>query len=282
MKYADAPGRPLRGQLRRRALPPLGQRQTLYNPFVGNLLMDAFTTEIGAEAYLRGSGLLAMVGSDRRRGQGPGASAEGPRAGYLAKLGLRPPALVDALRVRLTGSLYTNDQVARATRCTRRPRGSRYYSVLENTTSTESGAGVVGAIQPGFKNTVTAFVINPFVKIGGLELFGNIEQAKGARSARPQRTWASTRAKALYRFANDQLYVGGRYNRRRVSSPGSRTTSRSSALQLGGGWFVTPNLLTKAECVRQKYIDFPTSDIRNGGQFRASWSKASSPSDTPL
>ena len=34
----------------------------MYNPFVGNLIMDAFTTEIGGEVYLRTGGLLAMGG----------------------------------------------------------------------------------------------------------------------------------------------------------------------------------------------------------------------------
>lgn len=38
--------------------------------------------------------------------------------------------------------------------------------------------------------------------------------------------------------------------------------------QVGGGWFVTPNVLAKAEWVNQKYVDFPTSDIRAGGQFK--------------
>jgi hypothetical protein len=37
--------------------------------------------------------------------------------------------------------------------------------------------------------------------------------------------------------------------------------------QLGGGWFVTPNVLAKAEYVSQKYLDFPTTDIRSGGKF---------------
>jgi hypothetical protein len=38
--------------------------------------------------------------------------------------------------------------------------------------------------------------------------------------------------------------------------------------QVGGGWFLTPNVLTKIEYVNQKYLDFPTTDIRNGGQFK--------------
>ncbi len=30
------------------------------------------------------------------------------------------------------------------------------------------------------KNMVTAFVVNPFVKVGGVEFFGNIETMTGA------------------------------------------------------------------------------------------------------
>ena len=38
--------------------------------------------------------------------------------------------------------------------------------------------------------------------------------------------------------------------------------------QIGGGMFITPNVLMKGEWVNQKYNDFPTSDIRNGGKFK--------------
>jgi len=31
---------------------------------------------------------------------------------------------------------------------------------------------------------------------------------------------------------------------------------------------VTPLLLAKIEWVNQKYMNFPTTDIRNGGQFK--------------
>jgi hypothetical protein len=36
---------------------------SIYNPFVGNLIMDAFTTEAGAEVYVQHNGFLAMGGS---------------------------------------------------------------------------------------------------------------------------------------------------------------------------------------------------------------------------
>ena len=34
----------------------------MYNPFVGNYIMDAFDTQIGAEAYFQKSGVIAMAG----------------------------------------------------------------------------------------------------------------------------------------------------------------------------------------------------------------------------
>ena len=42
----------------------------------------------------------------------------------------------------------------------------------------------------------------------------------------------------------------------------------TSRVQVGGGWFLTPNVLAKLEWVNQKYTDFPLTDIRNGGQFK--------------
>lgn len=38
--------------------------------------------------------------------------------------------------------------------------------------------------------------------------------------------------------------------------------------QLGAGWFVTPNVLSKIEFVRQSYGNFPSTDIRSAGKFQ--------------
>ena len=37
--------------------------------------------------------------------------------------------------------------------------------------------------------------------------------------------------------------------------------------QVAGGWFVTPNVLMKAEYVTQEYNGFPLANIRHGGKF---------------
>jgi len=78
--------------------------------------------------------------------------------------------------------------------------------------------------------------------------------------------WANT--KAAYRFlANEQLYVGGRYNYAKGELAGVANKVNVNRTQIAGGWFVTPGILTKVEYVNQKYNDFPTTDIRNGGKF---------------
>ena len=242
--------------------------QTLYNPFVGNFIIDAFTTEIGAEAYLRKNGLMAMVGMTGGEVKGS-VSTPGQRGPtYLAKLGI-DESLGDDLRFRLTGSMYKTDRSASNTLTSGDRAGSRYYDVLENTTSTESANAWSGAIQSGMKNMVTAFVINPFLKVGGVELFGNVETMTGAAQNEVQRrTLRQLVGEGLYRFAGNKLYVGGRYNTVKGELAGIANDITVRRTQLGGGWFVTPNVLSKIELVNQKYLDFPTGDIRSGGQFK--------------
>jgi hypothetical protein len=242
--------------------------QAIYNPFVGNFVIDAFTTEIGAEAYLRKNGFLAMVGmtGGEVKGQITAPGQRGPT--YLAKLGVDKQVTND-VRVRLTGSMYKKDRSSSGTLTSGDRAGSRYYDVIEPVGSTESANAWSGAVQSGMRNMVTAFVINPFVKVGGIELFGNVETMTGAAATEPQRrTLRQLVGEGLYRFANDKLYLGGRYNTVKGELQGIPNDITVKRSQVGGGWFVTPNVLTKLEFVRQSYLDFPTSDIRNGGKFQ--------------
>jgi hypothetical protein len=241
---------------------------TMYNPFVGNFVIDAFTTEIGAEAYLRKNGFLAMYGmtGGEVKGQVTAPGKRGPT--YLAKLGV-DKQLTNDVRVRLTGSMYKKDRSASGTLTSGDRAGSRYYDVLENTLSTESAQAWSGAIQSGMRNMVTAFVVNPFVKVGGAEFFGNVETMTGAAANEThRRTLRQLVGEGLYRFADNKLYVGGRYNTVNGQLAGIANDITVKRSQLGGGWFVTPNVLSKIEFVNQKYEAFPTSDIRSGGQFK--------------
>jgi len=211
---------------------------------------------------------MAMAGitGGEVRGQITAPGKRGPS--YLAKLGFdKKPT--ENLRVRLTGSMYKTDRSVNNTLTSGDRAGSRYYMVLENTTATEKDNAWSGAVQSKMGNMVTAFVVNPFIKYRGVEFFGNAETMTGAGAAELQRrTLRQYAGDLLYRFADDQLYVGGRYNTVSGQLPGIANDITVNRSQFGGGWYVTPNVLAKMEYVNQKYNDFPTTDIRSGGKFK--------------
>jgi hypothetical protein len=242
----------------------------IYNPFVGNLVLDAFTTEVGAEVYVRGNGLLAMGAVTGGEIKGNVLTPNDRAPAFIAKLGF-DKQLTDDVRVRLTGSRYSNSKSPAGTLFAGDRAGSRYYFVLENTAATATAQASSGLVNPQFRRSVTAYQINPFIKVQGLELFGVIETAKGTNAATEteERTWNQYAGEAVYRFLpGEKMYVAGRYNTARGELTGMTDKVGVNRTQLGGGWFLTPNVLMKAEWVNQKYNDFPTTDIRNGGRFK--------------
>jgi hypothetical protein len=242
----------------------------MYNPFIGNTIVDPFTTEIGAEVYVRANGMLAMLATTSGEVKGQVTAPQSRSMSMIGKAGVDKQFLGGLVRTRLTGSFYANNKAASNTLYTGDRGGSQYYSILENTASTETANAWSGQVRPGFSNKVNAEVINPFVKVGGLELFGSFETATGGAFTEPKlRTLHQNVYEGLFRFANGQLYLGGRYNTVKGQLI-SRTYDDQTVnrYQLGGGWFVTPNILAKLEYVNQKYLDFPGTDIRNGGRFK--------------
>jgi hypothetical protein len=238
------------------------------NALIGNYIMDAFTTEVGGEVYVRANGFMLMGGMTGGESRGMITSPEKRAPSYLLKGGF-DKQIREHLRFRLTASEYATSSSVSNTLFSGDRAGSRYYDVMENTASTETAQAWSGAIQPGLKNSIHSWVVNPFVQCGGFEAFGNFEQAKGrAAGETDNRTWKQNVGEVVYRFLPDQrLFVAARYNTVKgqlsVGSP-DVTVNRT---QLGGGWFLTPNVLLKGEHVDQKYLDFPTTDIRSGGKF---------------
>lgn len=242
----------------------------MHNPFVGNLILDSWTFEPGAEIYLRKNGFLAMGGVTSGINKGDVTNPEARSFAYLGKLGYDRQVSND-LRVRLTGSYYTVDKTPSATLFWGDRAGSRYYLVLENTQATTAAQAWSGGFNPLFSGQLSAYQINPFVKFRGLEVFGVIEQGEGKTKAETStRTVNQYAADVVYRFLpREQLFVGGRYNTVSGEIPISGTNYDVSVerMALSAGWFVTPTILLKGEYVTQKYNDFPTLDIRSGGKF---------------
>ena len=210
--------------------------------------------------------------------------------------------LGDKKRIRLTGSLLRKASSISGTLYGGDRTGSNYQYVMEPTGALLSGNSFSGRFNPNFKDNVTAVMINPFIKFGGIEFFGTYEISKGQNAVEngeiqyaagvgdgtqfaklKDRQFNQFAVDLLYRFGTrEQFYAGAKYNKVKGTQVFGQSTATSTAggikqgtradvsidrVSLGGGWFVTRNILVKGEYVMQKYKDFPTGDILQGGKF---------------
>lgn len=242
------------------------------NPFVGNYIMDSFTTEAFGEGYVFYKNFLGVVGvSNGKLDQTAVKTTLQYSPTVYGKIGYDKQIDQD-LRVRLTGSyIQTNgDNAARLYNGDR--AGARYYFVLltENDAMGEANF-TTGRFNPGFKN-VKAFQVNPFVKYQGLEFFGVYEYVTGLKgNAATRGDYTQLGGELLYRVGGkEQFYLGARYNTVTGKDDDNAAERKIDRLNLGGGWYMTKNVLAKVEYVNQKYNDDAvwgaTSALR-GGKF---------------
>ena len=190
---------------------------------------------------------------------------------FIGKLGVRPAGEAGPARAAdrfdvsrptksLSNTLYGGDRA-----------GSRYYYVLREHRGDRSGPEDSGLINPGFKNKVTAMQLNPFVKFRGLEALRRRSSGPTGKAIDGDRRadLESVRGRHGLPLPAERSCTSARATTAlRASSPASPATSGPNRWQFGGGWFVTPNVLAKVEYVNQKYFGYPTTNIRNGGQFK--------------
>jgi hypothetical protein len=256
--------------------------QTIYNAFMDNYIMDEFATEIGGEVYLQKNGLFGMVGMTSGMIKGSIDSAiattqdavtsRNPsiyfKAGFDKKLN-------DNVRVRLTGSYYSNSSNAGSglTIFGGDRTGSNYQNVMEKgvpgALPATTAVAFSGRFNPGFSKKISAAMLNGFMKIYGFELFATYETSKGRTKTETTDRKANQFAiEGIYRFGKtENFFVGARYNTVKASLQGFTNDVTVNRTSLAAGWFLTKNVMMKAEYVDQKYLDFPTSDYRSTGKF---------------
>ncbi|TXF77823.1 hypothetical protein FUA25_06910 [Chryseobacterium sp.] len=247
---------------------------TINNPFVENNIMDSFTTQPYAEFYGFYQNFIGMVGASNGKMNQTvvNTATSNINPSIYAKIGFDKQIDSD-LRLRLTGSviktsgLTTNGQLFGDDRT-----GSRYYYVL--LTSADQAASAAknssfgtdnpstGRFNPGFKD-MTAFQINPFIKYRGFEFFGTIERASGNKvltvAGVPTKrdsdgAYNQFAGDLLYRFGSkEQFYIGGKYNTVSGKDFDAMPTRKVDRWNIDAGWFLTKNILAKAEYVNQKY-----------------------------
>ena len=273
---------------------------TMRNAFVGNNIMHSFTTDLGMEIYYNRSGLVSMLGvTNGNLNQGVQeivypVGTPNPNTvvspTILAKLGYDKQIDQD-LRVRITGSYYHNANLGNSNLYSSNRSGFGFAGVLNNSAYTNNGVAVAqnynktstpeGTFNPGFKNWATSYMINPFVKFKGLEIFGTIELASGGDKAGfdAKRTANQYAADLVYRFGKtEQFYIAGKYNT--VSGKLSNADANEvtvNRIESSIGWFMTKNILAKLDYVSQNYEDYtqfvgnvPTGNANNfyGGNFK--------------
>lgn len=295
---------------------------SLYNPFIENNIMDAFTTEIGGEILVRKNNFFGLVGVSNGMIKGNIDSlvatkqdANIHKSPAVFFKGGYDKQLNEKIRVRFAASYYTNQSSASQTLYAGDRTGSSYFLAMEkafvslekpkvedtdaipaNPNATpaivavpaKDGSPLVPAVKtnaanqftsgrfnPSFSKKVDAIMLNGFVKLHGLELFGTFELAKGRTNTELVARNATQYAiDAVYRFGkSENLFVGARYNT--VKAEIQVGTADVPAIQeinidrtaFGAGWFITKNVLLKGEYVTQQYKDFAKTDYRNGGKF---------------
>jgi len=260
----------------------------IYNPFVENYIMDEFSTEIGGEIYFHPkNGLIMMVGITN--GQlNPTVIMSSKIDSATGKLNKNSPAIHGKIgydkqitkdfRFRLTGSVYENKSSPGNTLFFGDRTGSHYYFAMENTTATSDANAWSGRYNPHFSEEVATFMINPFIKYKGLELFGTYEMAKGRAIAEPiMRTSIQYAVDLIYRFPQqkENFWIGARYNSVTTKPDLISNNITINRAVASVGWFITKNIMLKAEYVNQQYQNFAPTNILSGGKFNGFMIEAS-------
>ncbi|MCX2742984.1 hypothetical protein OO013_03855 [Mangrovivirga sp. M17] len=236
--------------------------RVIFNPFVGNYIMDSFTTEAFVEAYLMPGNFIGMLAiSNGKLNQNVKVNDNTDnKVSFYGKVGYDNYA-TEGVRFRITGSWYTNGGTSTGTYLYNGDRaGGRYYGVLH---SIDGGNDFEPRFGPRFKQN-TSFQINPFVKVGGLEFFGIFENISNGDDEGGG-SFNQYAGEVLYRFGNtENFYVGGRYNMISGEMNEGDPTREISRLNIGGGWFMTKNVKVKLEYVTQDY----SGDGWNGTKYQ--------------
>ncbi len=256
--------------------------QALQNPFMEGYIADAFATEIGGELFLQKNGWFGMVamtnGMIKGHVDSVAVTAQDDNTkrspSYILKAGYDKQ--LENVRIRVSGSFYHNNSSAGSglTLYSGDRTGSNYQNVIEKWVS--GGAATAstamytsGRFNPGFGKKMNAFMLNGFVKAGGLEVFATYETAKGrTKTETTERKMNQIAGDVIYRFGKaEDVFFGLRYNTVGARLVGYTEDVTINRLAFAGGWFITKNVLLKAEYVSQQYKNFLATDFRNGGKF---------------
>ncbi len=229
------------------------------NPFVGNFIMDNYTTNPGLEFLFRKDAVLALVAVNNGRLNYGRGNDIGEDLVFNWKLGY-DKQMNDDLRIRGTVSGYHVGEGHSGSYLWDGDRaGARYYNVMQLHDANDNFRS--GRWSPGSgQSEMNSYMFNLFAQFKDLELFTIIEDMKGVKRGADQH-FSQFAIQGLYRVG--AFYLGGRYNKVADNMDDESTVDR---VNLGGGWNMTENIVFKLDYVMQNY-EGPAHGYADGGSF---------------
>lgn len=232
------------------------------NPLVGNFVIDPNLVSVGGEVMSKPGKYGWLVGVTN------GTNTEDWSAGrgiaYNGKLWVYP---IEPLR--LSGSVFranhSDSATSTATLFSGNRSGERYGGVL-------GGGQAPGDILARNGKDVIAYQADATwqTKAMPIKLYGHFGQTKdrdinGIAPKHLEETWKYYAADAVYNLTST-VYAAARYSAANTDKfNGLSSDGKVRRIQLGGGLWLTRNMLMKVEWVDQKYSGFRAGDMVNSG-----------------
>lgn len=238
------------------------------NPLVGNFVVDPNIVSIAMEVSNKPGGRYQWMA-----GISNGTTTEDWNAGrgfaYHGKLAVYP---VKSLRTSV--SYIAADNSDNATKAA----GGSAIQMFSGNRSGERYAGILGGgqapggvfPQAGEKFSAAQFDVTFDDKNIPVKFYANYgrtqdKDVNGIAAGAPEETWNYYAAQVVYRFS-PAVYAAARYSGATTSMlNGSASDGKVNRIQLGGGLWLTKNLLVKVEYVDQKYRGFAAGQMVNNG-----------------
>ena len=233
------------------------------NPLVGNFVIDPNLVAVGGEVISKPGGRFGWL-AGATNGTNTEDYSVGRGIAYNAKVWAYPIA-----GLRTSASIFnvnhSNSATSTATLFSGNRSGERYGAVL-------GGGQAPGDILPGKGKRVLAYQGDITYDSASvpLKLYGHYGMTKdrdtnGPAPGRPQECWSYFAAEGRYNITKT-LYGAVRYSGAIADKLNDvKSNGKVDRIQIGGGMWMTKNVLVKVEWVDQKYRGFATGEVVNNG-----------------
>ena len=238
------------------------------NPLVGNFVVDPNIVSIGMQANSKpGARFGWLIGVNN------GTTTEDWNAGRgLAANGKLIFYPIKPLRTSVSYMIADNSENPTKT------AGGSGLQMFSGNRSGERYAGVMGGgqapgnvfPQAGEKFSAAQFDVTYDDASLPLKLYGHVGRTQdkdinGSAAGTPEETWNYYAADVVYKIT-PALYAAARYSGATTDMlNGRETDGKVNRIQIGGGLWLTRNMLAKVEYVTQKYKGFRQGDMVNNG-----------------